>query len=115
MTATRNGLSSRAATITVLAAVVWIVGAALLWRTTVPGDLSLPELDPRDYFSAADLTRTARYERFVRIDLILSLVASIAALLVLVPCPAARPQHGSRADRRRADRRHGDPDRSLGG
>jgi STE24 endopeptidase len=84
MTATRNGLSSRAATITVLAAVVWIVGAALLWRTTVPGDLSLPKLDPRDYFSAADLTRTARYERFVRIDLILSLLASIAALLVLV-------------------------------
>jgi STE24 endopeptidase len=84
MTATRNGLSSRAATITVLAAVVWIVGAALLWRTTVPDDLSLPKLDPRDYFSAADLTRTARYERFVRIDLILSLVASIAALLVLV-------------------------------
>src|SRR6266498_4786598 len=84
MTPTRNGLSSRAATITLLAAAVWIVGAALLWRTTVPGDLSLPKLDSRDYFSAAELTRTARYERFVRIDLILSLVASIAALLVLV-------------------------------
>jgi Zn-dependent protease with chaperone function len=85
MTATRNGLSSRAATITVLAAVVWLVGAALLWRTTtVPDDLSLPKLDDRQYFSAAELTRTARYERVVRIDLVLSLLASIAALLFLV-------------------------------
>jgi STE24 endopeptidase len=85
MTATRNGLSSRAATITVLAAVVWLVGAALLWRTTtVPDDLSLPKLDARDYFSAAELARTARYERFVRIDLILSLLATTAVLLVFV-------------------------------
>ena len=67
-----------------LAAVVWLGGAALLWRTTVPGDLSLPKLDARDYFSTAELTRTARYERFVRIDLILSLLATIAVLLVLV-------------------------------
>jgi STE24 endopeptidase len=85
MTATRNGLSSRAATITVLAAAVWLVGAALLWRTTtVPDDLSLPTLDARQYFSAAELTRTAHYERVFRIDLILSLLASIVALLFLV-------------------------------
>jgi STE24 endopeptidase len=50
----------------------------------VPDDLSLPTLDPRQYFSAAELARTARYERFVRADLILSLLATIAALLVLV-------------------------------
>jgi len=69
----------------VLAAVVWIVGAALLWRTsTVPGDLTLPKLDPRHYFGAADLARAARYERLVRVDFILSALASIAALLVLV-------------------------------
>ena len=85
MTATRNGLSSRAATITMLAGAVWIVGAVLLWTTTtVPGDLSLPKLDPRQYFSAGVLARTARYERFVRIDFILSTLASIGALLVLV-------------------------------
>jgi len=84
ITATRNGLPSRVATITVLAAGVWLVGAALLWRTTVPSDLSLPNLDARQYFSGAELARTARYERFVRIDLILSTLAAIAALLVLV-------------------------------
>jgi STE24 endopeptidase len=68
-----------------LAGALWIVGAVLLWtRTTVPGDLSLPKLDPRQYFGAAELARTARYERFVRIDFILSTLASIGALLVLV-------------------------------
>ena len=48
----------------------------------MPGDLSLPELDPRRYFSADELERTARYERFVRIDLVLSLVATIVALAI---------------------------------
>ena len=50
----------------------------------MPGDLDLPKLDPRQYFSAAELARTERYERFVRADLILSLLATIGALLVLV-------------------------------
>ena len=50
----------------------------------MPDDLSLPKLDARQYFSPAELTRTARYERVVRIDLVLSLLASIAALLFLV-------------------------------
>ena len=52
MTATRNGLSWRAATITGLAAALWLVAAWLLWRSSVPGDLSLPDLDPRRYFTA---------------------------------------------------------------
>ena len=67
-----------------LVAVVWFVAAALLWRTSVPGNLHLSNLDPHKYFSDADLTRTARYERFVRIDLVLSILASIVALLVLM-------------------------------
>jgi Zn-dependent protease with chaperone function len=66
------------------ATVVWFVGAALLWRTTVPGSLHLSKLDPHDYFSGSELARTARYERFVRIDLVLSLLASIVALVVLM-------------------------------
>jgi STE24 endopeptidase len=82
MTATRNGLSWRAATITVLAAVLWLVAAWLLWRSTVPGDLSLPDLDPRRYFTADQLERTARYERFIRIDIVFSLLVTIAALAV---------------------------------
>jgi Zn-dependent protease with chaperone function len=80
MTATRKGLSWRAATITGLAAALWLVVAWLLWRSSVPGNLSLPDLDPRRYFSAAELERTARYERFIRIDIVLSTLATIAAL-----------------------------------
>ena len=46
----------------------------------MPPSLSLPDLDPRRYFSPDELEETARYERFVRIDLVLSLVATIVAL-----------------------------------
>jgi STE24 endopeptidase len=48
----------------------------------VPGDLSLPDLDPRRYFTAEELAKTERYERFIRIDLVLSTIATIAALAV---------------------------------
>jgi STE24 endopeptidase len=68
----------------VVAAAVWLVAAYLLLRTTVPGGLHLSGLDQHRYFSASELTRTARYARFVRIDLVLSLLASIVALLVLM-------------------------------
>ena len=85
MTATRNGLSSRWTTISlVLMALAWLVAAPLLWRSQVPGDLELANLDPRDYFGAAELTRAEHYERFLRIDTALSLVATIIALLILV-------------------------------
>jgi STE24 endopeptidase len=46
----------------------------------VPGDLSLPDLDPRRYFTAEELAKTERYERFIRIDIVLSTLATIAAL-----------------------------------
>ena len=62
----------------------WIVAAALLWRTTVPGNLDLPRLDARDYFSTSELARTARYERFLRIDVLLSTLTAIAVLLFFV-------------------------------
>ena len=45
-----------------------LFAAALLWRTGVPSSFDLPKLDQHDYFSNSLLTRTARYERFVRID-----------------------------------------------
>ena len=40
-------------------AVAWFIAAALLWRTQVPDDLTLPEIDLRDYFSARELSRAA--------------------------------------------------------
>jgi STE24 endopeptidase len=83
-TATRKWPAWGAATITVVAVAVWIVAAFLLLRTTVPGNLHLSGLDPHRFFSASELARTARYERFVRIDVLLSLLAAIVALLVLM-------------------------------
>jgi len=64
-------------------ALAWLVAAPLLWRSQIPGDLNLPNLNPSDYFSANDLSRAEHYERFVRIDLVLSLVATVVALIVL--------------------------------
>jgi STE24 endopeptidase len=64
--------------------VVWLVAAYLLWRSSVPSGLGLSNFDPHDYFSAKLLSRTARYERFVRADLLLSTLATLVALLVLV-------------------------------
>lgn len=83
-TAARKWPAWGVATITLAAVVVWLVTAYFLLRTTVPGNLHLPKLDQNDYFSASFLDKTARYERFVRIDLLLSLVATIVALLVLM-------------------------------
>jgi Zn-dependent protease with chaperone function len=65
-------------------ALAWLVAAPLLWRSRVPGGLDLPSLDPRAYFSAAELSRTEHYERFLRIDTVLSLVVTLVALLFLV-------------------------------
>jgi STE24 endopeptidase len=64
--------------------VLWILAAAFLWRTSVPSGLNLSNLDAHDYFSASLLSRTARYERFVRADLLLSTLATLIALLVMV-------------------------------
>jgi STE24 endopeptidase len=82
-TATRKWPAWGVATISLLAAAGWIVAAYLLLRTTVPGDLHLSGFDPDKYFSASELAKTRRYERFVRADVLLSLLAAIVALLVL--------------------------------
>jgi STE24 endopeptidase len=66
----------------VVACAGWAVAAWLLWRTRVPGDLRLPHLRPRDYFSAAELRRSARYQRFLQIDWILSQLALLAVIVV---------------------------------
>src|SRR4029453_7666156 len=51
----------------VAAAGLWLVAAALLWRTSVPGDLNLPHPDARDFFSTRDLERSERYQRGLRV------------------------------------------------
>jgi STE24 endopeptidase len=84
MTATRKGPAWRVATITVLGAALWIVCAAYLWRTSVPANLNLPTLDQHRYFRPGELARTVRYERFVRVDFVLSMLASIVALAFFV-------------------------------
>ena len=66
-----------------LAVAGWLVAAYLLLRTTVPDGLHLSGLDAHKYFSASELARTARFERFVRVVIALSLVAEIVALLVM--------------------------------
>jgi len=43
----------------------------------------MPHLDPRHYFSSAALSRTFRYERFQQIDWLLSILATLAALVVV--------------------------------
>jgi STE24 endopeptidase len=77
MTATRIG---RTATL-VAFALVWVAGAWLLWRTSVP-DLHL-NTDPHRWFTEAQLSRSRRYERFEYVLWALQLLATIVALIVL--------------------------------
>jgi STE24 endopeptidase len=64
-------------------AAVWVVSGALLWRTEVPR-LSLPHLDPRDYFPPDALERIGDYRRVSRILLLASVAVEIAVLALLV-------------------------------
>jgi STE24 endopeptidase len=64
-------------------AALWVVSGALLWRTEVP-QLTLLQLDPRDYFPADALERIADYRRVSRILLLASLAVEIAVLALLV-------------------------------
>ena len=64
----------------VLVAAAWLFAAARLWDTSVPSDLSVPNLDPHQYFSDAQLSRTASYEAFLRVMAVLALVAQLVTL-----------------------------------
>jgi STE24 endopeptidase len=68
---------------------VWLGAAALLWRTSVPADLDLPELEPRDYFSDRELDRHERYESVLR-GLFVAAVSLQAAVLVGLVLAAPR-------------------------
>jgi STE24 endopeptidase len=77
MTATRIG---RTATLVAFVG-AWVVGALLLWRTSVP-DLHIHG-DARRWFGADQIARSQRYERFEYVLWALALVAKITALLIL--------------------------------
>ncbi len=64
-------------------AALWAGAAVLLWQTEVP-DLSLPDLDPRDYFSPAELKRIDDYRGVSRPLFLASLVVEIAVLALFV-------------------------------
>ncbi len=88
MTATRRGTpisrlrqSGQAATLLLLGA-GWAVSAFLLLRTSVPS-LDLDGLDVHRYFTDDQLGDAHRYERLVRVSWLLSVLATIAALVVL--------------------------------
>jgi STE24 endopeptidase len=59
----------------------WAYAAERLWSSSVvPDDLRLPHLDQSDYFSAPFLERASDYERFLRIDYLLSAVVLLVVL-----------------------------------
>jgi STE24 endopeptidase len=80
MTATRI---SRVATLAV-AALVWALAAASLWRTKVPADLHLPRLDPQAVFGADAVRAGMRYERFLDYEWLLGTIVTVVALVVMV-------------------------------
>ncbi|MGH3105454.1 MAG: M48 family metalloprotease [Gaiellaceae bacterium] len=61
-------------------AVLWALAATQLWETDAPAGLRLPELDADDLFTDAELRRSSRYERFLRIDYLFSQAALLAVL-----------------------------------
>jgi STE24 endopeptidase len=63
-----------------VATAAWLGAAAFLWRTQVPDDLVLPRVDAAEFFSAEELRRAARHDAFLRVDVVLSLLAGVAAL-----------------------------------
>jgi STE24 endopeptidase len=80
MTATRTrGLWLGLGTLLV-AVGVWIVAAWLLWETSVPGNLRMPDLAATDYFTRSELDKADAYERFHRINWLLSTVVLFAVL-----------------------------------
>jgi len=59
---------------------LWLLAAVLLWRGVVPDDLRVAGVDPASLVPAADLERAERYERFLRIDFVLSQLVLLVVL-----------------------------------
>lgn len=63
---------------------MWVVAAALLWRTKVPANLHLPSLNERSIFGAELVREAQRYERFLSITWLLGTAAGLGALVSMV-------------------------------
>ena len=63
-----------------LASGLWLVSAWLLWRTSVPTNLELPELDAREIFGSRHVERSAAYERGLRLFWLGAVAAELALL-----------------------------------
>jgi STE24 endopeptidase len=78
----------------------WVVAGTQLWPTEVPDSLRLPDLDPRAVSTAGALDEARDYERFTRINAVLSVIALIVVL-------ALYARHGERFTRESAAGRIG--------
>jgi STE24 endopeptidase len=67
-----------------VAAALWLAAAVLLWRTAVPTDLELSQLDAREVFGERQVERSGEYERGVRLFLLGALAAELATLALAV-------------------------------
>ncbi len=68
--------AARAALVAALAA-VWALAAYLLWRSSVPSSLRLPQVPVQRLFSAAQLHATSSFGRFTTIDWALAELAQL--------------------------------------
>ncbi|HEU0303048.1 MAG TPA: M48 family metalloprotease [Gaiellaceae bacterium] len=80
MTATRTGGLWLGIGTVLLAAGAWVVVAWLLWDTSIPSGLRIPDRDARDYFTQAELDAADRYELFHRVNWLLSTVVLFVVL-----------------------------------
>lgn len=64
-------------------AALWLLTAVFLWRTEVPGDLSVPQLDELAEFSPARLREAHEYVRVPRALWVLSTLIQLAVLALL--------------------------------
>ncbi len=89
---------ARAALALVLA-VVWAVGAWLLWSSSVVPSLRLPHLDEHAYFSAAQLRAAESFGHFQVADWVLATLAELGTLALYAWKGAARFTRESAAGR----------------
>ncbi len=73
---------------------LWLVAAALLWRTRVPSGLHLPRLDANAVLGGHELRRAARHDRFLRWDWVAGTLAELAVLGYLARRPPRAPAAG---------------------
>jgi Zn-dependent protease with chaperone function len=75
----------------VTAAGLWLAAALLLWQTSVPDGLDLPQVDAREVFGERQIERSGRYEQGLRLLWAGALLAQLAILgLAVWLAPRAR-------------------------